>query len=146
MIKNYFSEEVNIKSTKIILVISVMSIIFIATNLFCQINPDEVIKKAMKDEMSRNMENLNLEGLEKPFFISYTISDAKTLYISSTLGAVISSIEKPYRKHKVRVLVGDYKQSNENFIERYWICFSIHYNWNKNLMNIRHFYICALCR
>ena len=96
--------------------ISVLSVIFL-TNLICQINPDEVIKKAMKDEMNRNLENLKLEGLEKPFFISYTISDAKTLYISSTLGAIINSVEKPYRKHRVRVLVGSYKQSNENFIE-----------------------------
>ena len=104
------------KFTKIILMISVLSVIFL-TNLICQTDPDEVIKKAMKDEMNRNLENLELEGLEKPFFISYTISDAKTLYVSSTLGAIISSVEKPYRKHRVRVLVGSYKQSNENFIE-----------------------------
>ncbi len=105
------------KFTKIIIMISVLSIIFLTTNLFCQTNSDEVIQKAMKDEMNRNLENLKLEGLEKPFFISYTISDAKTLYISSTLGAIIRSIEKPYRKHNVQVLVGSYKQNNENFIE-----------------------------
>ena len=104
------------KFTRIFLIIFILFIISL-TNLICQTDPDKVIKKAMKDEMNRNLENLKLEGLKKPFFISYTISDAKTLYISSTIGAIISSVEKPYRKHRVRVLVGSYKQSNENFIE-----------------------------
>ncbi len=94
-----------------------MIIITCFTGIECQINTEEIVKKAMRDEMNRNLENLALEGLQRPFFISYTISDAKTLYISSTLGAIISSMVKPYRKHRVRVLVGSYKQSNENFIE-----------------------------
>jgi len=91
--------------------------LIIGTILISQEKPQETIKKAMKDELERNMKNLTLENLEKPFFISYTISDAKTLYISSTLGATFKSEEKPYRRHSARVLVGDYESDNENFVE-----------------------------
>ncbi len=90
---------------------------FIVQNSFGQNQTEEVIKKAMKDEMNRNIEELKLQDLKKPFFISYTISDAKTLSITSTLGAIISSNENPYRNHKVRVMVGDYKRNNENYID-----------------------------
>ena len=95
----------------------IIPLLVLITTLFSQEKPQEIIKKAMKDELERNMKNLALENLEKPFFISYTISDAKTLYISSTLGALIKSEEKPYRKHSARVLVGDYESDNENFVE-----------------------------
>ncbi|MFH1320568.1 MAG: metallopeptidase TldD-related protein [Bacteroidota bacterium] len=96
----------------------VFSIVFFSNkNLFSQEQTQVIIKKAMKGELSRNMEKLTIENLKSPFFISYTVSDAKTLYISSTLGAIISSEQIPYRKQQVRVMVGDYKRNNENFVD-----------------------------
>lgn len=91
--------------------------LFIVQNAYCQSQAEEVIKKAMKDEMNRNINNLELQDLKKPFFISYTISETKTLSITSTLGAIISSNEIPYRNHKVRVMVGDYERNNENYLD-----------------------------
>ena len=71
----------------------------------------------MKDELARNMEQLKLENLEKPFFISYTVRDAKTMEVAATLGSIVSSNEKRVRNHNVRVMVGDYKLSDENLRE-----------------------------
>ncbi|MCD4746971.1 MAG: hypothetical protein K8R58_11805 [Bacteroidales bacterium] len=107
------------KSIKnIISLVCIVSIfLFIAQNSYCQNQAEEVIKKAMEDEINRNINNLTLQDLKKPFFISYTISDAKTLSITSTLGAIISSNEIPYRNHKVRVMVGDYERNNENYVD-----------------------------
>jgi hypothetical protein len=75
----------------------------------------EVIRKAMKDELNRNMSRLVIGDLKKPFFISYTIKDARRMSISASLGALVSSNESNGLYHNVRVLVGDYKRDNENF-------------------------------
>ncbi len=75
----------------------------------------EIISRAMKDELARNMERLSLENLERPFFISYTVGDAKTMEVTANLGAIISSNENHFRNHSVRVMVGDYSRTDENF-------------------------------
>jgi hypothetical protein len=78
----------------------------------------ELIRKAMKDELKRSMDALALEDLERPCFLSYTISNARALSISATLGALIKSEQTPHRSHRVRVLVGDYQCNNENFMDK----------------------------
>jgi hypothetical protein len=95
----------------------IIIILLLSALLFAAGNSNEIIKKAMKDELERNLKDLAIENLGKPFFISYTICDAKTLFLQSTLGAVIKSEEKPYRTHSARVLVGSYKSNNENYAD-----------------------------
>jgi hypothetical protein len=85
-------------------------------NAYAQ-NARPIIQKAMHDELQRNLERLSMEKLNKPFFISYTVSDMKTLHVSASLGALITSDENPSRDQNVRVMVGDYKRNNENFFE-----------------------------
>lgn len=75
----------------------------------------EIILSAMKDELARNMEQLQLENLQKPFFISYTVRDVKTMEVAATLGSIVNSDENHFRNHNVRLMVGDYKLSDENF-------------------------------
>ena len=95
----------------------ILALILSASNLFAKEKASDIIMKAMKDELRRNMNNLALEDLERPFFISYTISDSRQLVIESTLGAIIYTEEKPGRNQDVRVMVGDYKRTNENFFD-----------------------------
>lgn len=102
------------KNIKLLSVILISIIFALPFNILAQ-TTDEIILKAMRDELKRNMNNLALEDLKRPFFISYTISDAKVLAIKSSLGALVSSEQLPVRKHNVRVLVGDYSLDNENF-------------------------------
>lgn len=102
------------KYIKLLSVILISIIFALPFNILAQ-TTDEIILKAMRDELKRNMNNLALEDLKRPFFISYTISDAKVLAIKSSLGALVSSEQLPVRKHNVRVLVGDYSLDNENF-------------------------------
>jgi len=75
----------------------------------------EIILQAMRDEMKRNMQRLQMENLQKPFFISFTIRDVKTMAVMATLGAVVRSSEDRFRTHNVRVMVGDYHRTDENF-------------------------------
>ncbi|MBU2472156.1 MAG: hypothetical protein KKF20_07080, partial [Bacteroidetes bacterium] len=58
----------------------------------------DIIFKAMKDELGRNLNNLALENLKKPFFIGYNIYDFKVMSIKASLGAIVESNEKPYRE------------------------------------------------
>ena len=75
----------------------------------------DIIRRAMKDEMKRNIDRLELENMERPFFISYNIYDVKTLEVNASLGAVVKSDEIRNRSHNVRLMVGDYSLNDENF-------------------------------
>ncbi|MFC1693132.1 hypothetical protein ACFL1R_06475, partial [Candidatus Latescibacterota bacterium] len=75
----------------------------------------DIILRAMKDEMNRNISRLYFENMERPFFISYSICDAKTLEVNATLGSIVDSEEYRYRSRNVRVMVGDYSLNDENF-------------------------------
>lgn len=83
----------------------------------CQNAAPDIIKRAMKDELFRNINNLKLDKLRSPFFISYSLCDASTFYINSTLGSIIKEDIKPFRKEDVRIIVGDYSRTNENFVD-----------------------------
>lgn len=98
-------------------IIMLLIIAFAANAAIAKDKTADVIKKAMKDELRRNINNLTLGELERPFYISYTIFDAKTLVIESTLGSIISSEEMPVRNQNTRLLVGDYKRTNENYLD-----------------------------
>ncbi len=70
--------------------------------------------KAMEDEMKRSLE-LRLDSFESPYYISYLVTDAKTMTVSSSLGGVIKSKETPYRSQSTTVLVGNNTLNNLNY-------------------------------
>jgi len=59
----------------------------------------------MKQEIKRGMDSLKIEKMLAPIFISYSISDAKTLQIEAILGGIVKSEERPARLFENRVLV-----------------------------------------
>jgi predicted Zn-dependent protease len=75
----------------------------------------DIIRSAMRDELERNIARLNLEDMERPFFISYNLYDVKTVEITATLGAIVESDENRFRNHNVRLMVGGYAMNDENF-------------------------------
>ncbi|HEX6225810.1 MAG TPA: metallopeptidase TldD-related protein [Chryseolinea sp.] len=82
---------------------------------FAQGQTDDVILKAMQDELNRNMADLKLPNYDKPFFIMYGIQDQKDYTITATLGSLVRSTEKSFRfKTNTRVLVGDYSFNDES--------------------------------
>ena len=106
-----------IKRKSLLLVIVLTFFGMIGSSVIAQENTRDVIMRAMRDELNRNMKHLAMENLKSPFFISYTIKDAQTLTVKSQLGSIVLSEEKPYRSQGVRVLVGDYSKNNENFMD-----------------------------
>jgi len=73
-----------------------------------------VILKAMKDELKRSMEEIKYENHDKPFFISYGITDSKNFSVYATLGAIVQSGEFKNRDKSARVLVGNYEFNDES--------------------------------
>ena len=84
------------------------------TSLLAQGN--DVVIKAMKDEMARSIGKLRLSELDKPYFIVYRVADTKDFTISATLGALTQSQTNKGRKLTVDVKVGDYALDNTNFV------------------------------
>lgn len=100
-----------------LLLIMVAAFISSTVSAISQENTRDVIMRAMKDELNRNMKHLSMENLKSPFFISYTIRDAQMLEVKAKLGSIINSEEYPSRSQSVRVLVGDYSRNNENYMD-----------------------------
>ena len=77
---------------------------------------EDVIGRAMHDEMQRSMQKLKLEQLDKPYFISYTVVDNESKEVAATLGSLLSSTENSTRTLLVVVRVGDYASDSGNFL------------------------------
>ncbi len=76
----------------------------------------EVLFKVMADELERNLGGLEMEGLESPYFLSYTIDDYQTLNVKGSLGTLTSSRLDRGRYLTVDIRVGDYSLDNTNFV------------------------------
>ncbi len=86
--------------------------LLLGANLYAQSN-DEIIFKAMQDEAMRSLNELQVENVQKPSFVSYALFDGRTLNIQSSLGATIQIDERPLRNHGVQLLIGDYSCTSD---------------------------------
>ena len=77
---------------------------------------DDVVMKALHDELDRSMKQLQLEQLEKPYFISYHVQDRTSLDTSATFGALLTGGVTRVRFLTVQVRVGNYQRDNSNFM------------------------------
>jgi len=78
---------------------------------------DDTVMRAMKDELARSMGQLQLQKMEKPYFLAYRAQDMVQQEISATLGSLTTSSGDPFRNRMlgVELRVGDYTLDNSNF-------------------------------
>jgi TldD protein len=83
---------------------------------------DDVVMRAMRDELERSMRKLQLENLQKPYFVAYRAVELQNCSISASFGALLTSYCEPAasgearsRNLSVEVRVGDYTRDNTNF-------------------------------
>src|SRR5262249_42634499 len=77
---------------------------------------DDIVMKAMRDELGRSMKKLQLENLEKPYFISYSVYDTDSATASATFGSVNGRTEEQRARFaRIQGRVGDYQFDNRNF-------------------------------
>ena len=78
--------------------------------------PDnDVLMKAMVDELDRSLAELKLEDLARPYYIQYRADDAVYFWIEASYGAIIQSDDRRSRTLSTRVRVGSYELDNTNF-------------------------------
>ena len=94
---------------------------------------DDRVFAAMKDEMSRSMEKLNMDNLGKPYFISYHIGDGHSFSVKAGFGAVESLDSSDYRRLKVDLRAGSPKFDNSNYAPNVWEGYSAETDWNISL-------------
>jgi hypothetical protein len=82
---------------------------------------DDEVMRAMRDEIARSMKKLQLENLDKPFFVAYRVMEPLRCNISASFGALIydgdceTAGSPRNRGVTVEVRVGDYTRDNTNF-------------------------------
>ncbi|MBN2541287.1 hypothetical protein JXI42_00315 [bacterium] len=77
---------------------------------------DDVIFRAMNDEMQRSLDQLRLEDYGPPYFVGYTIEDHSNYSIKASFGGITESYNSDKRYLMVDVRVGDYSFDNKNYI------------------------------
>lgn len=80
------------------------------------INDDEILR-AMRDELKRNMNELSIESIEKPYYIEYKLSVYESNDVKASLGSLQETGSTKTARISVDVRVGDYKFDNTNFFD-----------------------------
>jgi TldD protein len=91
-----------------------VSIFCAAAVLSAQSAPDPLLN-AMKDELQRSR-TLEISGLDKPYFIEYTVEDVRAYGVSATLGGILAKNSGHNRVPRTRIRVGDYNFDNANYL------------------------------
>lgn len=76
---------------------------------------DDVVLKAMVDELDRSVKELVLPDLPRPYLIQLSAQDRRLFTMSAAYGGLQRSSENHNRAMGVRVRVGAYTQDNTNF-------------------------------
>ncbi|MDR1346403.1 MAG: hypothetical protein LBK03_06850 [Bacteroidales bacterium] len=76
---------------------------------------EQAVFRAMHDEMADNFEQLRLDGMQAPYFISYLVTDAEAGVAVASLGATVRSFQKPLRAQKTSVMVGSDQMNNTHY-------------------------------
>jgi hypothetical protein len=79
---------------------------------------EDIVMKAMKDELSRSTQELHLPNTEKPYFVAYRVDDSDVTAMSASLGALTGSGVEKGRMLHVDMRVGDYALDNTNYLSR----------------------------
>ena len=79
---------------------------------------DEVLQKALADEMARTLADLRLEDSEPPYFVSYKVHDDDSINVEGSFGGLISETKKRNRTLSTQIRIGGYDLDNTNFFSR----------------------------
>lgn len=87
-----------------------------ATTVAEEVAKDSVLMQALRDEMARSMEELQLEDAERPYFLAYRVYENATSSATASLGGLLNVNNGQNRQLVVELRVGDYDFDNTNFM------------------------------
>jgi hypothetical protein len=103
---------------KLIVISAVLIALFQTVNAQTPLRlQDNEILQAMRDEISRNMSELKIESLEKPYYIEYKLVMRHSYIINGMYGSITNNEDKEDARLTVGVRVGSYKLDNTNFFD-----------------------------
>jgi len=76
---------------------------------------DDVALRAMKDELTRSVKQLQLQAMDKPYFIAYRMDEINETTVSAKLGSLTHTQPGRRRVIGVELRVGDYALDNSNY-------------------------------
>jgi hypothetical protein len=77
--------------------------------------PDDAVGRAMRDELARSTAQLQLENLEKPYFMAYRVVERWSQATSASFGSTLNENENHSRAITIEVRVGSAALDNTNF-------------------------------
>jgi predicted Zn-dependent protease len=94
----------------------ICSFAFVSTQINLHAEQEEdVVLKALKDELARSVDQLQLKDMEKPYYIEYSVEESERFMMRAFFGAVVSSSRDKSRFLQVGVRVGSYDFDNSGF-------------------------------
>lgn len=75
----------------------------------------DVDMRAMKDELARTMSQMQLPGMDKPYFAAYRMDDIRQVEVSASLGSLTLYTPNHMRFVGVEIRVGNMDLDNTNF-------------------------------
>lgn len=109
----------------VIRILGCIGIMLILWYLPCKVmadGPDSDIRlnllNSMQTELDRSMLKLSMEGFEKPYFISYAVSEKHTIDMKAKFGSLYSNSTTASRRVFAEVRVGDHKLDNTELSSR----------------------------
>jgi hypothetical protein len=76
---------------------------------------DDVDLRAIKDELARTMSQVQLQGMDKPYFVAYRMDDIRMSAISASLGSLTQDSPSRMRIAGVEIRVGEPSLDNTNY-------------------------------
>ena len=76
---------------------------------------DDMLMRALVDELDRSMKELALEGMPRPYFLQYTAQEQWTFSMGASYGGLLGESDRRYRQFYSRIRVGDRTMDNSNF-------------------------------
>lgn len=76
---------------------------------------EDVLMQALRAELQRSVDELQMEDMETPYFVAYTVHDTERLGAAASFGALLPSSESRSRRLSVEVRVGNHLFDNTNF-------------------------------
>lgn len=96
--------------------VAVPALITVLVLVSCAAAQQDVIHRAMRDEMARTVSQLRIAGMDKPYFVAYRVDEMQQLKISASLGDLTASHPTRMRLLHVELRVGDYALDNSNYL------------------------------
>jgi predicted Zn-dependent protease len=93
-------------------------LVLLALSVVPALCSDDVVMKAMHDELDRSMQQLHMPDVDKPYFIAYRVNETENVIVGATLGDLTASDQERSRVLSIELRVGDYSLDNTNFVSK----------------------------